>query len=471
MLVLAIETSTSSVKVALFDSATGQTWKERRKIDKTPGQGLLDADGVFELAVRAVKEAAAGQDVAAIALCGTWHSVMICERDMKPVSPVYTWEYSGAADLCGRLRDSGQQTDFYYRRTGCMPHSIYARHVLQVLRTEGLCLDDKICMTQGAYMFYRLTGELVETASMQSGAGLINIHSLVYDQDILDSIGIGTHQLGRLAGQDECGALSEQAAGLLGLRAGIPVTPAYPDGALNQVGDAASRPGVMTLSVGTSGAIRLVCEQPVLPPGRELWCYYGLTGWMSGAAVSGACNCIDWFCDTYCSPPVTPEEMETRTGGTDPPIFMPYLFGERCPGWNDGRRAAFHDVSPAHTTVDFYRAVQMGILFNLYQCYEKLCDNAGKPDEIIVSGGITKSEIWLGMLADLFGREMSISHDSDASSAGAIALGLRAAGGPDAMTEIFRRQPPRRHVGPNAGNQSAMKKKYARFLELYQYGL
>ena len=47
--------------------------------------------------------------------------------------------------------------------------------------------------------------------------------------------------------------------------AGIPVIPAHPDGALNQVGSGALGDGVMTLSAGTSGAIRMAFDRPYLP--------------------------------------------------------------------------------------------------------------------------------------------------------------------------------------------------------------
>ena len=147
---------------------------------------------------------------------------------------------------------------------------------------------------------------------------------------------------------------------------------------------------------------------------------------------------------------------------------MPYLYGERCPGWNDARKASFHDVKPAHTLADFYRAVQMGVLFNMYQCYEIMCENTGEPQEIIVSGGVTLSEAWLHMLADLFGRTMSISADQDSSSIGAVSVGLRAVGVTDALALGGGSAGARRNIEPDADSRPLMLDRYARFLELYR---
>lgn len=71
--------------------------------------------------------------------------------------------------------------------------------------------------------------------------------------------------------------------------------PTNSDGGLNQVGAGAVADGVMTFSVGTSGAIRLTTSKPVLSKEPSTWCYMSPKNWLSGAATNGCCNCLDWF--------------------------------------------------------------------------------------------------------------------------------------------------------------------------------
>ena len=66
------------------------------------------------------------------------------------------------------------------------------------------------------------------------------------------------------------------------------------DGGLNQVGVGALEKGVATLSVGTSGAVRLTTDRPIIPETPGTWCYLSPKSWLSGAATNGCCNCIDW---------------------------------------------------------------------------------------------------------------------------------------------------------------------------------
>lgn len=434
MLVLAVESSTSSAKALLYDTEQGIINSVQRsygaEIDDKNGR--TDTRGVFEMTMAAGREAAAGheKEVEAVGLCGTWHGLAVCDGKMQPVTPTFSWNFRGTSEICDAIRKNEEQTDWLYQRTGCMPHNTYPRHVLTFLGEQGYELKDKYFITQGAYNFYRLTGEFIESACTHSGTGILNLEKLCYDEEVLAYLGVNKKQFGTLGTYEDVCPLTEEGAGLLGLRAGIPVVPAHADGAMNQIGNYANRPGIMTMSVGTSAAIRLCVEQPVLPAGHQLWCYYGANRWISGAAVSGACNCIDWFREKVMGGKVSYADLEQGgTHGEDVPVFLPFLFSERCPGWDAGRKGGFVGLEGTHTMADLYKGIQMGVLFNLYQCYETLCAMHQVPQQIIVSGGISNSARWTQMAADIFGMDILVADCSNASSMGTVALALHAAGG------------------------------------------
>ncbi|WP_130837720.1 gluconokinase [Lachnoclostridium sp. Marseille-P6806] len=436
MRVLAIESSTSSAKALIFDSDKGIVSAcEEPYPTSVSENGRSDPRGVLEYSCRAAAQAlgalcAGGKkpEIDAVSLCGVWQGLCVLSGDMEPCSPVYSWNFTGAAPLCARLRRDRERTEWLYRRTGCMPHSGYPRHVIQYLRQEGAELSDKRFITQGAYNFYRLTGCYEETACMQSGGGLVSLTSGDYDAEILDWLGIRREQLGQLTGYRSPRPLSAAGAGLLGLPAGTPVVPAHADGALNQIGNYAAGGGVMTLSVGTSGALRLAADQPALSDNHALWCYRGADAYLTGAATSGAGNCIGWFRDKMAAGCSYGELEDAADELTELPVFLPFLYGERSPGWRDDRRGAFRELLPQHGLREMYKAVQMGVLFHLKQCFDVLRESCGTPSEIIVSGGITKSEVWLRMLADIFEQDILVSDFPHASMLGAAALGLAAGG-------------------------------------------
>ena len=471
MNILALETSTSSAKAMLYDTVTGAAETASEAYDPSICKdGLTDTEQVFQCAVRLGRQLAAGKPVAAIGLCGTWHSVSICDGDMRPVTPTYNWNYMPPAAMCREVRANRELAGKLYTRTGCMPHVTYPRDMLRYLGTQGVSLKDRLLPSQGAYNFFRLTGAFRESVCTVSGGGFINIESLDYDDFALDYCGAAREQFGSLCDYTAALPLSAEGAALLGVDAGIPVVPAHADGALNQVGDGAAASGRMTISVGTSGALRFTVDRPVLPRSHALWCYRGATGHMAGAAVQGACNCVNWFKDTFLKGRFSFAELEAGAALPDrPPLFMPFIFGERCPGWQDDRLGGFAHIRPEHSFPDLYLAVQQGVLFGMYQCFEELTGSMGQPESICLSGGILNSHRWTQMAADLFGHELLISQNANASLMGALLLGMHAAGlVQDVAAYEFPSARNRAVVKPDPARTGALRENYRRYLEEYR---
>ncbi len=469
MNILVLEASTSSAKAMVY-SSEGEILREH----SAPYRGrefsvaVQNPQKVLEGLLTVGKEAAEGFPIDGISLGGTWHSLLLADRAGRPKTDCYTWAYTGAADTAARFRQDEGETVRYYHKTGCMTHSTYPFFKWLHLGEEGLSLrpGDQL-MTQGAYIYYQLTGQAVESVSMASGSGFLNLHSRTWDGELLERASLGEENFPRLEEHTYTSSLRGDMAGILGLQARIPVIPAHPDGALNQVGSGALGDGVMTLSAGTSGAIRMAFDRPYLPVHPSIWCYCVPGKYLAGAATSGCTNCLDWFAGQVLGGRYSLRELDqmAEASGPDTPVFLPFLFGERCPGWHNSRLGGFLGVKGSHSPGQLYRAILEGALFNLYQCYEVLTREAYSPREIRASGGVMKSPLWLQMLADIFGREITVHPSEQASMLGAAALGLTALGAMDS--------PERFPVGegkvicPNPENRVLYQEKYARYRESY----
>ena len=155
--------------------------------------------------------------------------------------------------------------DWFYQATGCMVNTTYPIFTLQLLRERGVNIEDAYIIDEGSYLNWVLTGELVQSQCLASGSGLLNTHSRSYDRDVLAWVGVTQDQLPTLVPSLVSYPLSARGAALLGIPEGTPVLPTIADGAANQAGSGALGPGVMTLSVGTSGAVRLATDAPTAP--------------------------------------------------------------------------------------------------------------------------------------------------------------------------------------------------------------
>lgn len=466
MLVLVMEASTTSGKTMLFDTERGvqnvRVCTYPADIDDHISQ---DTEGVYQLLVRMGRDMCAARRVDAVALGGTWHNVAVCDSAMRPVTRTQSWLDTSAAQTTARLRADKALAAFVYHATGCMIHSTYAPYKLMHMREQGLDLTDKFVVDQGSYNFFRLTGKRLCTASMASGMGLLNIRNLAYEDAVLKLAGISTEQLGALCGFSDYAGLTAAGAADMGLPQGIPVIPAFPDGALNQLGAGAMDSGIMTISVGTSAAMRTPVHKPATSDCFSTWCYVSaMNTWLSGAATAGACNCVDWVKKQILGDNYSYDQLDGANADVkNMPIFLPFIYGERCPGWDDGRRGGFHALRPSHRGSDLFAGAKEGVLFNIKQCYDILTNLNGRPAEIKVSGGILKSPMWIQMLSDILTEDLSCADMEQCSLVGGAVIAATALG-----SAVTAKDLPATTVTPDPAAAKTHRERYERYLALYK---
>ncbi len=200
------------------------------------------------------------------------------------------------------------------------------------------------------------------------------------------------------------------------------------DGPLSHLGTGALAPDQACISIGTSGALRMICGPEASTHQGKLFRYYlSNDRWVRGGAISNGSLVLDWLRGLQGNP--GPEELLKQVDkvppGSDGLVALPYLMGERSPIWDARARGALVGLSVQHTQAHIARAMLEGVIFALRQVYQSL-DSAR---EIRVTGGLSRSPIWLQMLADVLGQPVLAMAEGEAGALGAaqLAAGLRAA--------------------------------------------
>ncbi len=460
MNVLALEASTTSVKAIYYTNGTIKAQKLKEYV-QNPQMGIFaDVDDVFDALCLACSEMEIGE-IDMISVGAAWHSLVVCNENMEAVAPEYSWQYTKAAPMVAKLREDSELTKKYYKETGCVPHSMFPAYKLKYLSEQGMDVKDKLFSDIGSYMRYKLTGVNFVSQCTASASAFLNINTLSYSKDILSMCGIKESQLGELSEYTRTDPLCDVAAKKMGIKAGIPVLLAFSDGGLNQIASCGTEYGKMSLSIGTSAAMRLNSKEPIVPDTPSTWCYYSPVSWMVGAATSGACNCVDWAKNSFFESSCSYKELDNaQVDAKNLPIFLPFLFSERCPGWNDMAQGGFFGVKPQHKPIDFYHAVLEGVLYNIRQCYDIITDMQGHPDKILLSGGITKSPVWMGMLCDILARDVHVDPVGQASLVGGIKMAHIISGNEYPQPEVVQ------IISPKSPQD--YQPKYERYLEYYQ---
>ncbi len=469
MIILALEASTTSAKTMVFDTQTGETAVRSRRFELDgPDDAVRDGDAIYTQLMALGREAAAGRGVDLVVLSGTWHGLTLRSPALDALTPVMEWPYTGARDVCARLREDTAFMRWFYERTGCMVNASYPVFKLVHLAERGVDLTGAVVMDQPTLIFARLTGRVWTNPSLASGTGLFNAETLDWDTEIIRRMGLEGIVLPELRATTDTAPLRDEAATLLGLTPGIPVLTPGPDGGLSQVGDLATEPGDMTFSMGTSGALRFATDRPALSRGFSTWSYRSPLGGLSGAATSGCTNCVDWARERFFGLSTDYAEIEPMLSADREslPVFLPFLFGERSPGWSDQRRGGLLDMTPAHSRADLYQAVLEGVSYSLYHCFRELTAVNGQPRRIILSGGVLSSPFWTQLTVDVFGTEMEASKQQHSSIVGAVRMGLLASG--LEMTHPALDGGERRLLTPRQDRRAQYDEGFARYLDRYE---
>jgi gluconokinase len=112
--------------------------------------------------------------------------------------------------------------------------------------------------------------------------------------------------------------------------------------------------------------------------------------------------------------------------GAEGLLFLPYLMGERAPIWDAGASAGFVGLTYQHTGRHLVSAMMEGSLMALYSIGQLLRQQAGESQCIWASGGFTRSDRWLQMLADVFGLPVHVTASGENSAIGACFMAMKA---------------------------------------------
>jgi gluconokinase len=325
-----------------------------------------------------------------------------------------------------------------------------------------------------AIVLARLTGSWVIDHSLASGTGLLDLERLDWDGEALDVAGIRADQLPPLVPTTERLALSEPAAARLGLDAGLPVVVGAGDGPLANLGVGAVRPGVAACSIGTSGALRLVVENPVVDPGRRLFCYALTPGrWVVGGAINNGGVVLQWAGEAL-APDLGAHSEDALLAlaadvpaGSDGLIMLPYLLSERAPNWSALPRGAYVGLTRAHRRGHLVRAALEGVCQQLALVLASMRDAGNEVREIRATGGFAKGPLWRHILADALGMPVGFPEGHEGSSFGAALLGMEALGLIDTIDRASELVRVDEVVAPDPAGAEVLATRLPLFADLY----
>ena len=109
-------------------------------------------------------------------------------------------------------------------------------------------------------------------------------------------------------------------------------------------------------------------------------------------------------------------------------LFHPYLAGSMTPHYDEHARAGFVGLTLRHSLGDLARAVLEGVAFEVRENFAAHDDLGIDLDEIRLTGGAARSELWCQIQADVYGKPVTVMREGECSVLGAAILGAVGAG-------------------------------------------
>lgn len=455
----AFDQGTTSCRTLLYDAETKQIiavcQREFRQIYPKPGWVEHDAKEIWECQLATYRGALekAGlfaKHISAIGITNQRETVVVWDKETgRPVSNAIVWQCRRTSDFCERLKN-GREGEIIKRKTGLVTDAYFsASKIAWILNNvpgarEGAFEGRLLAGTMDTWLIWNMTaGSLhVTDHSNASRTMLFNIHTLEWDEELLDMFRIPKAMLPRVVPSS---GVVGRTSGVMG--ADIPVAGIAGDqqsALFGQncfgVGDAKNTYGTGCFILMNTGETPVVSDNNLLTTiawgieGKRVC--YALEG---SVFIAGAV--LQWIRDELkmVSHVREIDEAAQRTPDTGGVYIVPAFTGLGAPYWDMYARGAIVGLTRGSGRDQMLRAAIESIAYQSRDVFEAMeQDSAIVLKELKADGGASAADVLMQFQADILGRDVLRPSIRESTAMGAIYLAGLASGVWNSTDEINR---------------------------------
>jgi xylulokinase len=451
MTLLGIDISTTGAKALLIDelgTVVGSATTPLELYTPRPLWSEQNPADWWEGAKRSIRHLLALPDVnpeeiSAIGLTGQMHGLVLLDSQGEILRPALLWNDQRTGEQCDEIRRRiGKER--LIRTTGNDALTGFtAPKILWVQQEEPqIWKDARHILLPKGYVRYKLTGEMAMDRAGGSGTLLFDLKTRSWSDEVLDALDIPSEMVpDTFEGPQITGQVSAEASRETGLPEGIPVVGGGGDQAAQAVGVGAVEPGIIALTLGTSGVVFATTERPLIEPEGRLhaFCHAVPDHWHFMGVMLSAAGSLQWYRDTLAADTSFDDlvlEAEDVSPGCEGLIFLPYLTGERTPYPDPLARGAWIGLTVRHERSHLTRSVLEGVAFGIKDSFRLIQKSGlGMIEQVRISGGGAKSPLWRQIMADVLGISLVTVNTTEGAAYGAALLAGVGVGSFDSVPE------------------------------------
>jgi len=447
ILILCIDLGTTGCHAVIFDekgqqiSRSYQEYKSIylpcRWIDHDPKTWL---QAVKKTVKEAVKKIEYDKNcISAVAVTSQRATVIPVDKKGSPLDNAILWQDKRAIEETQQLINE-YGTEKIYNITGLRVDPYFTLPKLLWLKKNKTEIYNHcfIFLPVQDFIIHFLTGEFKTDWTQASRTMLFNIDELRWDKDLIKSVGIDFNKLPEAVPPGSIiSGVNRAASDELGLPKGIPVIAAGGDQQCAAIGLGVVKAGIVEVNTGTGSFVLVNRDKPVKDFNQRLICSASsIAGkWVLEAPIFTTGSIYRWFRDNIGQVSVKNQiksridayqimnsEAEKEPLGANGLLLVPHFAASAAPYWNPEARGILFGLSLGHKSSSIIRAILEGIAFEIQKNIGIMESYTEEIKEVRISGGLTRSEIFNQIQADIYGKTVIKTDYEDASILGAAAI-------------------------------------------------
>ena len=436
--VIGIDNGTQSTKVMFYDFEN----KKIAAMAQAPHEIISRSDGSMEQkaewwieALKTCFDSVAPEikkTAVAAGVSGQQHGFVPVDCNGDVLIDVKLWCDTSTVEECREIERKCGGADILIKDSGnrILPGYTASKILWFKKNQPALYKKMKHILLPHDYLNFYLTGEFSMEYGDASGTALLNIKKREWNLKILEAID-PEKKLGKclpdlINAYDFSGFVTEQTASELGIIPGIPVSAGGGDNMMGAIGTGSVSPGIITMSLGTSGTIYGYSDNPVIDTKGNL-----------AAFCSSSGGWLPLLCTMNCT---VATEMVRKLFGMDIPainkaaasakpgcggiITLPFFNGERTPNLPKGKGCIVGIDSNNFNCKNIIRSSFESAILGMKLGLDSFIDLGFEPEEIRLTGGGAKSPLWRQIASDILELPVVVPEQEEAAAFGAALQAL-----------------------------------------------
>ncbi len=431
--VVGIDLGTQALKLVFYDVDR----REVAAVESAPLELHQDKSGTAEQQTHwwlsALKTAFSRVDAElrastrALAVSGQQHGFVAVDEADNVLAPVKLWCDTSTEIECAEIMREAGGFDACIEHAGNPILAGYTASKIRWLKKNLPREYEKLdaILLPHDYLNLYLTGERCMEMGDASGTGLLDIRRREWSPALLRAVdpdrNLGECLPPPRIENEAIGEVRANAAAELGIPAGIPVAIGGGDNMMGAIGTGNVSPGIVTMSLGTSGTVYAFADKPVIDPGGNIAAFCSSTGGWLPLLCTMNCTVTTELMRNLLGADLTEFEsrIEQTPRGSEGVITLPYFNGERTPNLPRARGCIVGLDSRNMKPENFLRSAVEGATFALKFGIDELAALGVGTSEIVLTGGGAKSGKWRQLVADICAAPVTVYEQQEGAAFGA----------------------------------------------------